>query len=95
LEEIDHAIASIAGVTRALAVVLHAANGSSRLLAAYSGNRIPDADLLARCTARLPAYMLPSRFVWLENIPVNANGKADRRAVAALLGQANAPAKAS
>jgi D-alanine--poly(phosphoribitol) ligase subunit 1 len=39
--------------------------------------------------------MLPSRFVWLENIPVNANGKADRRAVAALLGQANAPAKAS
>jgi D-alanine--poly(phosphoribitol) ligase subunit 1 len=95
LEEIDHAIASIAGVTRALAVVLHAANGSSRLLAAYSGNRIPDADLLARCTARLPAYMLPSRFVWLEQIPVNANGKADRRAVAALLGQANAPAKAS
>jgi D-alanine--poly(phosphoribitol) ligase subunit 1 len=95
LEEIDHAMASIAGVTRALAVVLHAANGSSRLLAAYSGQRILDVDLLARCKACLPAYMVPSRFVWLENIPVNANGKADRRAVAMLLGQADAPAKAS
>jgi D-alanine--poly(phosphoribitol) ligase subunit 1 len=95
LEEIDHALASINGVTRALAVVLHAANGSSRLLAAYSGSKIPDADLLARCAERLPAYMVPSRFVWLENIPVNANGKADRRAVATLLGQANASAKAS
>jgi D-alanine--poly(phosphoribitol) ligase subunit 1 len=95
LEEIDHAMASIAGVTRALAVVLHDANGSSRLLAAYSGRRIPDADLLARCNARLPAYMVPSRFVWLEDIPVNANGKADRRAVAMLLGQANAQSKAS
>lgn len=95
LEEIDHAMASIAGVTRALAVVLHDANGSSRLLAAYSGRRIADADLLARCNARLPAYMVPSRFVWLEDIPVNANGKADRRAVAMLLGRANAHAKAS
>jgi D-alanine--poly(phosphoribitol) ligase subunit 1 len=95
LEEIDHAMASIAGITRALAVVCHAANGSSRLLAAYSGQRIPDADLLARCKARLPTYMVPSQFVWLENIPVNANGKADRRAVAMLMGQANVPAKAS
>jgi D-alanine--poly(phosphoribitol) ligase subunit 1 len=95
LEEIDHAMASIAGVTRALAVVLHAADGSSRLLAAYSGKRISDVDLRTRCNARLPVYMVPSRFVWLENIPVNANGKADRRAVAALLGQTDASAKVS
>jgi amino acid adenylation domain-containing protein len=95
LEEIDHAIASVVGVTRALAVVLHDANGASRLLAAYSGRTIPDADLRARCNARLPAYMVPSRFVWLEDIPVNANGKADRRAVATLLGRTDARAKAS
>jgi amino acid adenylation domain-containing protein len=95
LEEIDHAMASMAGITRALAVVLHSANGSSRLLAAYSGRKVADADLLAHCNARLPAYMVPSRFVWLDDIPINANGKADRRAVAALLGHDNAQAKAS
>ena len=86
LEEIDHAMASMPGVVRALAIVIHDANGSSRLVAAYSGSRLGDADLLAHCNKHLPAYMVPSRFTWLENIPTNANGKADRRAVAALLG---------
>jgi D-alanine--poly(phosphoribitol) ligase subunit 1 len=95
LEEIDHAMASIPGVVRALAIVIHDVNGSSRLIAAYSGNRLGDADLLAHCNKHLPAYMVPSRFTWLENIPTNANGKADRRAVAALLGPANVFTKAS
>jgi D-alanine--poly(phosphoribitol) ligase subunit 1 len=95
LEEIDHAMASIPGVVRALAVVLHDASGSGRLVAAYSGSRLEDAELLARCSARLPAYMVPSRFAWLETMPVNANGKADRRAIATLLAQNDAFAKAS
>jgi D-alanine--poly(phosphoribitol) ligase subunit 1 len=95
LEEIDHAMALIPGVVRALAIVLHDASGSSRLVAAYSGSKLGDADLLAHCNERLPAYMVPSRFTWLENIPTNTNGKADRRAVAALLGQTNVFAKAS
>jgi D-alanine--poly(phosphoribitol) ligase subunit 1 len=95
LEEIDHAMARIPGVVRALAIVLHDASGSSRLVAAYSGTQLGDADLLAHCSRHLPTYMVPSRFTWLENIPTNANGKADRRAVAALLAQTNAFAKAS
>jgi len=95
LEEIDHAMASIPGVVRALAIVLHDAGGSSRLVAAYSGRKFSDSDLLAHCNERLPAYMVPSRFTWLENIPTNANGKADRRAIAALLGQTKTLAKAS
>jgi D-alanine--poly(phosphoribitol) ligase subunit 1 len=95
LEEIDHAMASIPGVVRALAVVLHDASGTGRLVAAYSGSQLADADLLAHCAARLPGYMVPSRFTWFESMPVNANGKADRRAVAALLGQNHAYAKAS
>jgi D-alanine--poly(phosphoribitol) ligase subunit 1 len=95
LEEIDHAMASIPGVVRALAIVIHDANGSSRLIAAYSGRRLADADLLSHCNEHLPAYMVPSRFVWLDNIPTNANGKADRRAAAALVGQSNVPATVS
>jgi D-alanine--poly(phosphoribitol) ligase subunit 1 len=34
---------------------------------------------------RLPAYMLPRRFHFLEAFPMNANGKADRRRLAELL----------
>lgn len=93
LEEIDHALESMPGVARALAVVLQDANGSSRLLAAYSGSRLEDADLLAHCNKHLPAYMVPSRFVWLDNIPTNANGKADRRAIRALVEQSQTMAR--
>ena len=92
LEEIDHALVACEGITRALAVVLQDASGASRLLAAYSGARMAESDLRQHCGARLPAYMVPSRFIWLEDIPVNANGKADRRSVASLLGEAVARA---
>lgn len=38
-----------------------------------------------RLGERLPAYMIPRKFVFLEAFPMTPNGKADRRALAALL----------
>ena len=34
---------------------------------------------------RLPIYMLPRKFIFIDAIPITANGKADRNALAALL----------
>ncbi|NML40058.1 amino acid adenylation domain-containing protein [Chitinophaga sp. G-6-1-13] len=34
--------------------------------------------------SRLPAYMIPSQLVFLEKIPLNSNGKADKKALRAL-----------
>jgi D-alanine--poly(phosphoribitol) ligase subunit 1 len=41
--------------------------------------------LRSRLAERLPAYMIPHRFRFLEIFPMNANGKVDRRALADLL----------
>ena len=39
-------------------------------------------DLRARLAERLPAYMVPRRFRFLESFPMTPNGKADRRKLA-------------
>jgi D-alanine--poly(phosphoribitol) ligase subunit 1 len=85
LEEIDHALAALPGVGRALAVVIADRHGAQRLVAAYTGREFDESELLAHCRQQLPDYMVPGRFARLDSIPTNANGKADRRAVAAAL----------
>ncbi|DAA74216.1 TPA_exp: Uncharacterized protein A8136_3714 [Trichophyton benhamiae CBS 112371] len=42
---------------------------------------VPEESLLAFLETKLPRYMVPSRLVHLEYIPVNINGKADLKAL--------------
>jgi acyl carrier protein len=94
LEEIDAVVQAHAAVRRAVAVIT--GGGEERALAVVFETKAPlEADALAAwCRERLPAYMLPRRFIAQAELPMNANGKVDRLKAAALANQAAAASAA-
>jgi amino acid adenylation domain-containing protein len=58
--------------------------GDRRLVAYVSPAVAPVAELRSFLSAKLPSYMVPAAFVALAGLPLNANGKVDRRALARL-----------
>jgi amino acid adenylation domain-containing protein len=71
-----------------VAVVAREDEPNNKRLVAYlvsSAQSVPEASELRQfLRAKLPDYMLPAAFVFLESLPQTPNGKVDRRALAAL-----------
>ncbi|MCX7361804.1 MAG: amino acid adenylation domain-containing protein [Alphaproteobacteria bacterium] len=81
LEEIESVLRTAPGV-RDCAVLLRADPGRDPGLVAYVVVDNPrPAELSAHLASRLPDYMVPTRWVRLEALPVTPNGKIDRNAL--------------
>ncbi|MFD0318147.1 amino acid adenylation domain-containing protein [Streptomyces flavalbus] len=85
LGEIEHALRRLPGIRQA--VVLHRTDlpGGEPALVAYlvtddPGQAAPE-TLRGALRTTLPGYMVPSRFVVLDEMPVNRSGKTDKRAL--------------
>lgn len=87
LEEIDLAVEQIPGMRRAVCVAATGDDGPELRLAFAADREISLEDVHACCTSKLPHYMQPARILRLDTIPENANGKADRKAVSALMAE--------
>ncbi len=97
LGEIEALLRSHPDVGEAVVLALGEAPDAKRLVAycACRGEREPDADALrAHLASGLPEHMVPAAYVVLPDLPLNVNGKVDRKALEALAGQATAPVKA-
>ncbi|HZF13276.1 MAG TPA: condensation domain-containing protein, partial [Thermoanaerobaculia bacterium] len=90
--EVESALLRHPGVREAVVTAESEAAGGHRLVAYYvpegaDGPMPPappiSAELRAHLQERLPEHMVPSLFVPLPELPLNANGKVDRRALPA------------
>jgi thioesterase domain-containing protein/acyl carrier protein len=84
LGEIEAALARHPTVSEAAAIVREEGTGDRRLVAYVvprEGNASP-AELRASLRDLLPEYMVPSRFVLLERLPLLPSGKVDLRSLA-------------
>lgn len=85
LGEIEVALRAEAGVADAV-VVAQAGTASSPMLVGYlvaarDGSPIEVEALKASLRRRVPDYMVPNNFVWLDGLPLTPNGKIDRNAL--------------
>ncbi|MEE4540410.1 amino acid adenylation domain-containing protein [Streptomyces sp. V4-01] len=84
--EIESALLADPDVGAACVVVREDSPGDRRLVGYVvpAGRDAPRRSALVRLLGRtLPPYMVPSAFVTLDALPLNANGKVDRRALPA------------
>ncbi|MGP3948727.1 amino acid adenylation domain-containing protein [Streptomyces sp. 7N604] len=86
LGEIETVLARHPDITHAT-VTTHTTTTGEHKLVAYlmsaSGTRPSQEELARHITATLPGYMMPSAVVFLDTLPMNANGKLDRNALPA------------
>lgn len=83
LGEIELALAAHPAVRQAVVTAAHGGGESARLTAWLLPNDSPceSEALRSHLAARVPAYMVPQRFHWLDAYPMTPNGKVDRLAL--------------
>lgn len=80
--EIEATIYGLESVASAAVIGTNSPTGDKRLSCFFvprSGSSVTATDLEFYLTSRLPAYMLPGEFIVLPELPLDANGKIDRK----------------
>ncbi len=84
LGEIETLISGMEDISEALVMLREDDSGDKRLVAYLLLKNKENDDISAvreYCQNNLPSYMVPSAFVVLDSLPVNSNGKIDRKAL--------------
>ena len=84
LGEIENQLLQYPGIQQAVVLTKahHSDNGGQYLVGYYVADNSLSENLIFDYLANgLPDYMLPTRLVWLEQLPLTVNGKLDRNAL--------------
>lgn len=83
LAEIESVLRGCPAVQEAVVLAVPGAGTDLELHAVYTGEPVPGRELAAAVLRKLPEYMTPLSFRRVSELPLNQNGKVDRRALAA------------
>ncbi|WP_342332931.1 amino acid adenylation domain-containing protein [Pedobacter sp. FW305-3-2-15-E-R2A2] len=80
--EIERALQDYPGMVSTIVITRPGASGEQELIAyVVSETLLLSRDLRLYLGNKLPSYMIPSHYVQLDSLPLNTNGKIDRRAL--------------
>lgn len=75
LGEIERCLLNLSSVVEACAVIKY---NEDHLIAYIQSRNVTEEKLREHCYSSLPSFMIPSLFIILQQLPINANGKLDR-----------------
>ncbi|MBN8821438.1 MAG: amino acid adenylation domain-containing protein [Spirosoma sp.] len=81
LGEVEVVVNQIPGIRQAVVVAREAQGGHKQLVAylvSANGQLIPS-EVRSQLAQKLPDYMMPSAFVWLDELPKTTSGKVDKK----------------
>jgi len=82
LEEIEAAVASIENIDESAVTYEKLNDGMGRILLHFKGSpELRDSTIIDNLKSKIPSYMLPQKIIRHDQLPKNANGKIDRRAL--------------
>lgn len=81
LGEIENRFAAISGGKYSVVLPYTNAQGNTELAIVIEGKEYEYKEHQASLANVLPAYEVPSRWLFIRNIPLNQNGKVDRKAI--------------
>lgn len=80
--EVEHHLHECPGVHEAAVLVREDVPGGRALIAFLVGDQTTESKVRERLNDLLPRYMIPKFYVWMDKMPLNRQGKLDRRALA-------------
>ncbi|MBE6355221.1 amino acid adenylation domain-containing protein [Treponema sp.] len=82
LGEIEGAVSKHPNITRTCCIF-----AENKITAFYTGTKTEKKEIVTLIKQTLPAYMVPSDFIWVKEFPMTKNGKTDKKALEAMLNE--------
>ena len=81
LDEVENAVRSLDEVTLVKVLVSQNDYGDADLVAYYTGTEGDSVAMSTQLRERIPLYMVPQHFLYVEEMPLTPNGKIDKKAL--------------